>query len=411
MTKALAPMASKRKAFVLMPFDPDFTGIFDQIAGALSEVDFETTRADSRPDQSAILTKVIGGIRDADLIVADLTTLNPNVFYELGVAHARGAAALMLTQNIEDVPADLRSYNVFAYSTHFERMPELRQHLKTVATGLRDDSLQFRNPVTDFWGEPFTRPAPHEAGATGKGEPPREPAIAEKDASGRGPLTPDVGSADETAEEEGVSGPFVGADDAAEDGILDWQAQLEENWPLAVQIIGEIGAQTEAIGKRMGERAAEIDGTNQSSPGAAQNRRNIASKAAQDINQYTSELRKQVVRLRELQGPIEEGQLSILAHANINSAEDTAALAGMLDSADEALRGTSEGIQSMVGFRNTVDGLRHISRDMNVARLMLVPVLDGLVTELRRFESFFQKVQDIIRQRLQEEPGSAFAGA
>jgi nucleoside 2-deoxyribosyltransferase len=51
----------------------------------------------------------------ADLIVADLTGRNPNVFYELGYAHALGKRTLLLTQKIDDVPFDLRHRQLVEY--------------------------------------------------------------------------------------------------------------------------------------------------------------------------------------------------------------------------------------------------------------------------------------------------------
>lgn len=74
----------KLKAFVLMPFDPEFDLIFNKlIKPALEDVGYEVTRADSFLNQENILKDVVRGIAEADLVVADLTTLNANVFYEL----------------------------------------------------------------------------------------------------------------------------------------------------------------------------------------------------------------------------------------------------------------------------------------------------------------------------------------
>ena len=373
-------MSEQPKAFVVMPFEPDFDGIYGVISTVLQAAGFHVTRADSRPDQSNILMKVIQGVRDADLVVADLTTLNPNVFYELGIAHGRDKRAALLTQNLNEVPFDLRSYNVYEYSTHFGEMPKLEEHLKIVAAGVLDGSLQFTNPVTDFWG-----------------------------ASAGAAQSPQLETASEGAAAlgDGDSGELP----AVEDGILDWQVQLEELWPLAIECMNEIGEETGAIGVRMGERTAEIQAVNPNQPGAAMARRGFASKAARDINEYTGRLKDKVACLQGLQGTIEQSQLSILVHGEITDEDDRQALSGLLGVAGNVLESTSEAILSTRRFRNTVDGLRHISRDMNVARLQLVPVLDRLMSELQRFESFFQKVQDIIGERLSENGGLAPAGA
>ncbi len=50
-----------------------------------------------------------------DLVIADLSGQNPNVFYEVGIAHTLGKPVLLLSQSIEDVPFDLRHRRVLPY--------------------------------------------------------------------------------------------------------------------------------------------------------------------------------------------------------------------------------------------------------------------------------------------------------
>jgi hypothetical protein len=52
----------------------------------------------------------------ADLIVADLTGKNANVFYEVGICHALEKSVLLLAQSMDDVPFDLRHRRVLLYS-------------------------------------------------------------------------------------------------------------------------------------------------------------------------------------------------------------------------------------------------------------------------------------------------------
>lgn len=98
------------KAFVLMPFSVEFQPVFEElIRPALKEAGFEVSRADSVLDQQNILNDIVGGIHSADLVVADLTGLNPNVLYELGLCHGLNIPAVLLTQDIDEVPFDLRA--------------------------------------------------------------------------------------------------------------------------------------------------------------------------------------------------------------------------------------------------------------------------------------------------------------
>jgi hypothetical protein len=78
-------------------------------------------RADDRVLTQPILDKINDLIRDADLIIADCTGHNANVFYELGIAHAQGKKVILITSDpVRDAPSDVR---------HFEFIPyELDQH-------------------------------------------------------------------------------------------------------------------------------------------------------------------------------------------------------------------------------------------------------------------------------------------
>jgi hypothetical protein len=54
-------------------------------------------------------------ISKASIIIADLTNRNPNVFYELGIAHTLGKPVIMITQSMEFVPFDLRHLRCILY--------------------------------------------------------------------------------------------------------------------------------------------------------------------------------------------------------------------------------------------------------------------------------------------------------
>lgn len=62
-----------------------------------------------------VVKDILENLNISDVVIADLTDRNPNVFYELGVRHALGNATILITQNIEDVPFDLRHYALVEY--------------------------------------------------------------------------------------------------------------------------------------------------------------------------------------------------------------------------------------------------------------------------------------------------------
>jgi hypothetical protein len=95
--------------FVLMPFDPSFNDIYKfGIKGAADEVGAYAERVDEQMYSGGILDRIFNQISKADAIIADMTGRNPNVFYEVGYAHALGKVVLLLTQDVEDIPFDFK---------------------------------------------------------------------------------------------------------------------------------------------------------------------------------------------------------------------------------------------------------------------------------------------------------------
>ena len=104
--------------FVIMPFQDPFNYYYDEIIKpAGQKAGFMTQRADDIMGPGAFMQDVANGMKDATVIIAELTGRNPNVFYELGLAHAWGKPVIMLTQRREDVPSDLLALKWIFYST------------------------------------------------------------------------------------------------------------------------------------------------------------------------------------------------------------------------------------------------------------------------------------------------------
>ena len=118
-------MIEKASVFVIMPFNNDIDTVYTGlIKASLEGIGFEVARADDIESQRNILRDILERINTSDLIIADLTSLNPNVFYELGLAHAMRKPVILLTQDIEEVPFDLQSYRLVEYSTHFAEIQD-----------------------------------------------------------------------------------------------------------------------------------------------------------------------------------------------------------------------------------------------------------------------------------------------
>lgn len=111
--------------FVLMPFDARFDDIYKfGIKGAADDVGAYAERVDEQIFTEGILDRIFNQINKADIIVADMTGRNPNVFYEVGYAHALGKIVLLLTQNTDDIPFDLKHHQHTVYGGSIELLRE-----------------------------------------------------------------------------------------------------------------------------------------------------------------------------------------------------------------------------------------------------------------------------------------------
>ena len=117
----------KETIFVLMPFRDEFKDVYDlAIKRAVEESGFTCLRADELFNANIIIEDIENSIRDSLLVVADLTTRNANVFYEVGYARALDKEVVLLTQASEDVPFDLQHRRYIPYTTDARGLDELR---------------------------------------------------------------------------------------------------------------------------------------------------------------------------------------------------------------------------------------------------------------------------------------------
>jgi hypothetical protein len=125
-------MIPKPFAFVLMPFSDVFRDTYLLgIKPACEEAGYYCERLDEQIFEETMLERIYNQIAKADLIVADLTDRNPNVFYETGYAHALGQNVILLTKNAADIPFDLKHYSHIVYS---DGIAELKKQLKERAS-------------------------------------------------------------------------------------------------------------------------------------------------------------------------------------------------------------------------------------------------------------------------------------
>jgi nucleoside 2-deoxyribosyltransferase len=134
-------------AFVLMPFDTSFDDIYKLgIKETAEKLGIRAERVDEQIfHKENILERIYRQIEMADLIIADLTGRNANVFYETGYAHAKGKPCLLLTSRADDIPFDLKHHRHLIYG---DSIQNLRQALEKDLDWLKSEIINRRSVFT-----------------------------------------------------------------------------------------------------------------------------------------------------------------------------------------------------------------------------------------------------------------------
>lgn len=130
--------------FVIMPLDPLFKTEYDRvIRPAVERLGLECIRGDEIRSKQDVMGDIWKFIRKARVIIAELTEQNPNVLYEIGLAHAIGKPVIFLTRNEDDVSFDLKGLRYWLYDINQPNWGENLSNLITsiVGSALNEPSL------------------------------------------------------------------------------------------------------------------------------------------------------------------------------------------------------------------------------------------------------------------------------
>jgi hypothetical protein len=122
---------------VMMPFDGRFDQTYRKIREVAEAIGMECRRADNIWEHNTVIQDVISLIDRSAIVVCDCTGKNANVFYEAGIAHAFGREVVLITQNPDDIPFDLRHHRYLQYLGNTEGVQRLGEELSPRLVDLR----------------------------------------------------------------------------------------------------------------------------------------------------------------------------------------------------------------------------------------------------------------------------------
>jgi hypothetical protein len=120
------------------------------IRPALEKLGYIVKRADEDADPGMIADRAVEDIRHADLVIADLTDLNPNAFYELGVRHSTPRPTIHIARQGTVLPFDNTGHRtIFFDLTDWHSIQSASERLTHSVRAIQRPGFRISNPVVN----------------------------------------------------------------------------------------------------------------------------------------------------------------------------------------------------------------------------------------------------------------------
>lgn len=149
-----------KTCFVIMPFGKDkdkqsfYTSVYESIIfPAASKCNYEVNRVDTKPSNVGNITKnIINDLVYSDIVIADLSEGNANVFYELGIRHAlHKCSTILIIQEGYEIPFDLKQHVAVFYSTDIRGIQTaIHEIINTIKKSEEARENDADNPVHEY---------------------------------------------------------------------------------------------------------------------------------------------------------------------------------------------------------------------------------------------------------------------
>lgn len=366
----------KAKVFVITPFGDDFLALYENLKEEFKE-GFEFRNAGDLDNQQNILQDIVEGIYEADVIIADLTGLNANVFYELGLAHAMNKKVIIITQDVGELPFDIKSYRANEYSLQFNKLPKLKEELKKLLFGAIDDTIKYGNPVFDYIPSFYKNKTPSDYDRT---EHPK------------------------TVTTE-VSEPVQDEESPNEGGIFDYMVDIDENSEKITKEIEAISQEMDEMSEAVGNASEEMNRVkNQSGSMDANFVRNVCRKLATPVDIFANKLKGHVTEVLSCWDVVENSYLYLLDSKYAQECENLESInrsVGDLVEIQTAMKDSDKEIEAFISILSNSIGME---RKLNKAITTLISELNSYLSMTLVMESSIDRIlskAEIVQSNLQ----------
>ena len=120
------------RAFVIMQFTSPYNELYSEVVRPIcGELDVNAVRADETYDPGLIIADVTHQIDEAKVVIAEITPANPNVYYELGYAHARGKPTILIAdRKMDKLPFDVSPFRTLFYENSIDGKRRVEEGLR-----------------------------------------------------------------------------------------------------------------------------------------------------------------------------------------------------------------------------------------------------------------------------------------
>ncbi len=345
---------SRKRVFVIMPFKDEFFEVYEMLKIKFEEK-FEFTNAGDEGNQQSILKDIIQPIYEADVVIADLTGLNANVMYELGLAHCFNKKTIVITQDdLATLPFDLKMYRAKNYDTYFKKFNDLIEYLEKSLNGAVNDSVMYGNPVKDFLD---TKKIDNISWFSNK--------------------------------------TSVIKEDELEKGFLDYLADIESNTEQFTENIKGMITDINTMNAGTNASTTEIERVNKSGgSGTAAFVRKESRKVAGYIDTFSSKLRIRNKTTSDLWDEIEKDIFGLLENKYTCNEENKPHLVKYLIALRILGKSIKKNEVSTVEMKHSIENLRGLERSLNQSINFVVGDLDSYLTLIGRITASIDKILD-----------------
>lgn len=119
-------------AFVAMQFSEPYNDVYkDAIKPLIENIGYEVVRVDEISQPGIILNDIWSNLTEASVVIAEVSEANPNVYYEIGVAHALNKPTILLAQKGTKLPFDLGPHRCIFYENTIPGRAKLLESLRS----------------------------------------------------------------------------------------------------------------------------------------------------------------------------------------------------------------------------------------------------------------------------------------